>query len=154
MSLFVLYTTSPSGIDRRLEADGKRMLHTHKAFVFGEEHGDSSVDLADSQGYQHGEVVALCRSVGVFTTSDRNTPNSTKASWSCRVDWRAMIGAGRAAASSELAVYISQITRILVNSLPLTLHIHICSRGYNVNCYWKNTLARPNVCTELHLLQI
>ena len=29
--------------------DGSGWEDTHKAFVFGEEHGDSSVDLADSQ---------------------------------------------------------------------------------------------------------
>lgn len=32
-----------------MDANGKKMLHTYKAFVFCEEHGDSSVDLADSQ---------------------------------------------------------------------------------------------------------
>ena len=48
MSL-VCYDTIRSGIDRWMGADRKRMLHTYKTFVFGEEHGDSSVDLADSQ---------------------------------------------------------------------------------------------------------
>jgi hypothetical protein len=48
------------------------MLHTYKAFVFREEYGDSSVDLADSQRYQHGEiVVAVFESVGVFTLPTR-----------------------------------------------------------------------------------
>jgi hypothetical protein len=50
-----------------MDANGKKMLHTHKAFVFSEEHGDSSVDLADSQRYQHREVVAMFESIGVFT---------------------------------------------------------------------------------------
>jgi hypothetical protein len=40
-------------------ANGKRLMCTHKAFVFGEEHGDSSVDFADRQRYQHVEVVAV-----------------------------------------------------------------------------------------------
>ena len=39
----------PSGMDSSTEAVGEWMLGTHKAFVFSEEHGDSSVDLADSQ---------------------------------------------------------------------------------------------------------
>lgn len=44
-----LYTKIRSGMGRRMEAVGKRMLNTHKAFVFSEQYGDSSVDLADSQ---------------------------------------------------------------------------------------------------------
>lgn len=41
-----LYIRMPSGMD----GDGwGAMSRTYKTFVFGEEHGDSSVDLADSQ---------------------------------------------------------------------------------------------------------
>jgi hypothetical protein len=45
----VCYDTIRSGIDRRMDANEERMLHTHKAFVFGKENSNSSVDLADSQ---------------------------------------------------------------------------------------------------------
>jgi hypothetical protein len=44
-----LYTMILSGRYGRMGVGAKRMLFTHKAFVFGKEHSDSSVDFADSQ---------------------------------------------------------------------------------------------------------
>lgn len=56
------------------------VLSTHQTLVLGEEHGDSSVDLADSQGYQHGEVCCFVSEEvmrDVFT-ADRNALPTSK----------------------------------------------------------------------------
>lgn len=53
--LFCGVVVMRSGSEREAQdwVDGKTMVETHKALVFGQKHGNAGVDLTDSQRYKH-----------------------------------------------------------------------------------------------------